>query len=220
MFCEKGRARKLEPAPNNCTFFVPHILIWDSCHEGVLRWHQKLQDINRMKQSQGHCPAECLTSPVSLSPGSQLFDLLSPGWCVRAEAGLDTWHWDTLWLLPPQMCSPAFPSSYVTTSSGEHFLDLFLSCCSSELIPELTIGTCSEISALQVCLGSSQRLLSCARWCRNNLWIVPGLVVTPHPQSSSAFHPWGHVTVVSHYLESPKQKVMGIKQHTLEKTLG
>lgn len=176
-----------------------------------MRWHQKLQDINRMKQSQGHCPAECVTSCVSLSPGSQLFALLCPGWCLGAEAGLDTWHWDSLWLLPPQMCRPAFPSSYVTTSSAEHFLDLFLSCCSSELIPELTIGTCSEISALQVCLGSSQRLL------RNNLWIVSGLVVTP--QSSSAFHPWGHVTVVSHYLESPKQKVMGIKQHTLENTL-
>lgn len=83
--------------------------------------------------------------------------------------------------------SPAFPSSYVTTSSAEHSLDLFLSCCSSELIPELIFGTCSEVSALQVCLGSPQRLLSCARWRRNNLWIVSGLVVTPHAQSSRAF---------------------------------
>lgn len=98
-------------------------------------------------------------------------------------------------------------------------MDLFLSFCSSELIPELTFGTCSEISALQVCLGSPQRLLSCARWCRSNLWIVSGLVVTPHPQSSSAFCLWGHVTVVSRSLESPKQQLMDIKQHTLEKTV-
>lgn len=153
----------------------------------------------------------------SLQAHSSLLFLVLAGVC-RAGAGLDTWHWDS-GSCPPQMCRPAFPSSYMTTSSGEHFLDLFLSCCSSELIPELTFGTCSEISALQVCLGSPQRLLICARWCRNNFCIVSGLVVTPHPQSSSAFCLWGLVTVVGHYLETPKQHLMDIKQHTLEKTV-
>lgn len=43
-------------------------------------------------------------------------------------------------------------------------------------------------------------------------------MVTPHPQSSSAFSFWGLV-VVSHYLETPKQQLMDIEQHTLEKTI-
>lgn len=50
--------------------------------------------------------------------------------------------------------SSAFSSSYVTMRSRDCFLDPFLSSYSSELMPELTFGTSSEISALQVCLGS------------------------------------------------------------------
>lgn len=164
-----------------------------------------------MKQTLITAPAGCHLMCLSLQAHSSLLFLVLAGVC-RAGAGLDTWHWDICGSCPPKMCRHSklcFPSSYVTTSSGEHFLDLFLSCCCSELIPELTFGTCSEISALQVCLGSPQRLLSCARWCRNNLWIVSGLVVTPHPQSSSAFGS-GERPHGQSLSESPKQQLMGI----------
>lgn len=165
MFCGKGRARKLEPPPNQCKTLCSSFS-FGILSSRSLRWHQKLQDINRMEQSLGHCP--CRRCHLMCPTLSRLTALCFPWscWCVQGRGRAGPLAWDSLWLLPPR-CAAAFPSSYVTTSS-EHFLDLFLSCCSSELIPELTFGTCSEISALQVCLGSPQRLLSCARWCRNN----------------------------------------------------
>lgn len=175
-----------------------------------------------MKQSLITAPAGCHLMCLSLQAHSSLLFLVLAGVC-RAGAGLDTWHWDICGSCPPKMCRHSklcFPSSYVTTSSGEHFLDLFLSCCCSELIPELTFGTCSEISALQVCLGSPQRLLSCARWCRNNLCIVSGLVVTPHPQSSSAFAFWG-TSPWSVIVRKPKAAADGYSAtHTGKDSLG
>lgn len=124
MFCEKGRTRKLEPPPKDCK-----MLRSSHSHLGFLSLRsfevQKLQDINKMKQSLSHWP--CRICHLMCFTLSRLTTLCSSwSWLVCAGQGWTPGTGTVCGSCPPQMCRPAFPSSYVTTSSAEHFLDLLL----------------------------------------------------------------------------------------------
>lgn len=104
MFCGKGRARKLEPPSSQCKTLCSSFS-FGILSSRSLRWHQKLQDINRMEQSLGHCP--CRRCHLMCPTLSRLTALCFPWSCLVCAGQGQGWAPGLgQFVAPaPQMCS-------------------------------------------------------------------------------------------------------------------